>query len=62
MNNIIAIITTVQRKNVSNIDVAASNSTEPLTNKSQRIAAMTWLFGTTRKIIELSSRNVSTKI
>jgi len=62
LNNIIAIITTVQRKNVNNIDVAANNSTEPLTNKSQRIAAITWLLGTTRKIIELSSRNVSTKI
>ena len=62
MNSIIAMITTVHKNNVSNIEVAASSSTEPFTKRSQRIADITWLFGVTRNIIELSSLNVRTNM
>ena len=62
MNSIVAMMTTVHKNNVSNIEVAASSSTEPFTKRSQRIADITWLFGVTRNIIELSSLNVRTKM
>ena len=62
MNSIVAMITTVHKNNVSNIEVAASSSTEPFTKRSQRIADITWLFGVTRNIIELSSLNVRTNM
>ena len=62
LNIIVAAITTIHKNNVSNIEVAASSSTEPFTKRSQRIADITWLFGVTRNIIELSSLNVRTKM
>ena len=62
MNSIVAMITTVHKINVSKIEVAASSSTEPFTKRSQRIADITWLFGVTRNIIELSSLNVRTNM